>query len=390
MTINASIFDLRFLSNIEIQPTAEELADFLRSSKNGPRSELQGSDLAKYHMTIDDIRAFECSLPRRVQPHALHDRMYFGVLSHTRLFTPSLRSAVEQYKFLFHALATLDFRKPASFIKAAEEEIDRLRGNKPEAAARRARLQGMIDERKDQLQRLQRRRAALVSELGNIALYIRHNLIKIVRLCENSVQVLDSRSRLLGSERQQIENSIAGALDQMRASYGLEPISIRHRQTNARDVAALALKVTSLIEGDIRALRDLYTAIHRYVETMARTIDALTGKSIDRRSKCIEEDLDLFAQTEHVLVTLISDYHFELKRDDARTVTGQSDILLEKRWDMTDHIFALLNQDRRISVNRRVRRERRTSPDRYQGPERRERRARRVPANRRSEYHAWL
>jgi hypothetical protein len=390
MTINASIFDLRFLSNIEIQPTAEELADFLRSSKNGPRSELQGSDLAKYQMTIDEIRAFECSLPRREQPHALHDRMYFGVLSHARLFTPSLRSAVEQYKFLFHALATLDFRKPASFVKAAEAEIDRLRGNKSEAAARRARLQGMIDERKDQLQRLQRRRAALVSELGNIALYIGHNLIKIVRLCENSVQVLDSRSRLLGSERQQIENSIAGALDQMRASYGLEPISIRHRQTNARDVAALALKVTSLIEGDIRALRDLYTAIHRYVETMARTIDALTGKSIDRRSKCIEEDLDLFAQTEHVLVTLISDYHFELKRDDARTVTGQSDILLEKRWDMTDHIFALLNQDRRISVNRRVRRERRTSPDRYQGPERRERRARRVPANRRSEYHAWL
>jgi hypothetical protein len=47
MAINASIFDLRFLSNIEIQPTAEELDDFLRSSKNGRRSEHHGSDLLK-------------------------------------------------------------------------------------------------------------------------------------------------------------------------------------------------------------------------------------------------------------------------------------------------------------------------------------------------------
>jgi hypothetical protein len=342
-------------------------------------------------MTIDEIRAFECSLTRREQPHALHERMYFGVLSHTRFFTPSLRCAVEQYKFLFHSLATLDFRKPASFIKAAEAEIDRLGGGKPQAAARRTRLQGMIDERKDQLQRLQRRRATLARELGNIALYIKHNLIKIVRLCENSVQVLDSRSRLLGNERPQIENSIAGALDQMRASYGLEPISIRHRQTNARDVAALALKVSDLIEGDIRALRDLYQAVHRYMETMARTLDALIGKPLSGHGRCIEEDLDLYAQTEHVLVSLISDYHFDLMRDDARTGTGRNDIVLEKRWVMIDRLFTLLNQDRRISVNRRVRTDRRmSSGHRYQGLERRERKARRVPVNRRSECHAWL
>jgi hypothetical protein len=362
MTINASIFDLRFFSNIEILPTAEELADFLRSSKNCRRSEHQGSDLVKYQITIDEIRAIECSRPRQEQPHALHDRMYFGVLSHTRFFTPSLRSAVEQYKFLFHALATMDFRKPASFIKAAEEEIGRLQGKKPEAMVQRARLQRMINERKDQLQHLQRRRTALASELDNIALYIKHNLIKIARLCENSVQVLDSRSRLLSSE-----------------------------QTNARDVAALALKVSNLIEGDIRALRDLYKAIHCHMETIARKIDALIGKSINGHSKCIEMDLDLYAQTEHVLVLLISDYHFELKNDDAQAGTVQNGIVLGKRWGVIDHLFNLLNQDRRISVNRRICTDRRiSSGHRYQSLERRERKVRRVPVNRRSEYHAWL
>ena len=156
-------------------------------------------------------------------------------------------------------------------------------------------------------------------------------------------------------------------------------------------MTALALKASNLIEGDIRALRDLYNAIHRHMETMARNIDALIGKIINGRSTDIEEDLVLYAQIEHVLVSLISDYHFELRRDDARTGAGQSDIVLEKRWGMINRLFTLLNQDRRISMNRRISTDRRISSDhRYQSQERRERKARRAPVNRRNEYHAWL
>jgi hypothetical protein len=317
--------------------------------------------------------------------------MYYGVLGHSRFFNPALRSAVEQYKFLFHALASLDFRKPASFIKAAEAELDRLTGKSRDAAARRARLQVMISDRQEQLQHLQQRRAAIASELGDIALYIKYNLIKIVRLCENSVQLLESRSRALGSEQQLIKNSIARDLDQMRASHGLDPISPHERQTNARSVAALALKVSSLVEGDIRSLRDLYKALHRHVETRVRDIDSLVWKLINRRSRGHEEDLELYGQIEQALISLVSDYHFELKSDDARAGTGDNDIISDKRWNMIDHLFALLNQDRRIAVNRRARTDRRKSTDlRYRGRERRSGRERRLRVNRRSDYNPWL
>ncbi len=44
------------------------------------------------------------------------EQMLYGVLGHSHLVKPALKSAVEQYKFHVHTLSELDLKKPSAFI----------------------------------------------------------------------------------------------------------------------------------------------------------------------------------------------------------------------------------------------------------------------------------
>ena len=167
MTINKTIFALRFGSNDELFPTREEL--------------------------LDQVREFALQFRQNASSADLRPRMFYNVIDHTHFAHPSLKLAVEQYQYHSHALRTLDIRKPSAFIRSAEEELKKLSTNKKEDAVKAARLQGMVDERKKTLEEIRKKRAALTAELAHIARYIGDNLRKIKVLCEASADLSQSR-----------------------------------------------------------------------------------------------------------------------------------------------------------------------------------------------------
>src|ERR1700690_1122227 len=126
MTMDKSIFGLRFGSNVSIQPTQEELSLFLESKKKEGGRELHGSVLALYNEVLESVLSFSCGQLPDTRTRDDREKMFYGVLSHCSFFNTGLKSAVEQYKYQLHALGTIDLRKPRAFINAAGREISLL------------------------------------------------------------------------------------------------------------------------------------------------------------------------------------------------------------------------------------------------------------------------
>jgi len=128
----------------------------------------------------------------------------------------------------------------------------------------------------------------------------------------------------------------------------------------------------------------LYEAIYDHAKKFAHDIDALMAKIKNTKNKSIDDDKELLTQLEQVLVSLISEYHFELTATEIRTETAHEDILLEKRRELIDYLFDLLRKERRTRNNRRTGGDRRSSNDQNRkGPERRRGTDRRSGKNRR-------
>lgn len=333
MKINKSIFGLRFESHAEIHPSQEELRVFLESMKKKGGQELHSSDVAKYRQMLEDMQ------------QDFRGKMFYGVLNHSRFVNPALKSAVEQYKYLLHALITLDLKKPRVYI---------------------------------------RRWAALAEELKNIALYIRDNLVKIERLCEASIDILVDFQIERKFENQLIEGIKTHFKEHLKDSLHHGPIAKQHLETVKKDVAMLSKEISAILREDVFALTGLYEAIHDHTKKIAREIDTLMDKMKSNKNKSFEDDKELFAQVEQVLVSLISECHFELTVTEIRTETTHEDILLEKRKEMLDYLFELLHKERRSRGNRRTGKDRRRSNDpNHNGSERRSGKDRRSKKNRR-------
>jgi hypothetical protein len=146
----------------------------------------------------------------------------------------------------------------------------------------------------------------------------------------------------------------------------------------------LSKEISVLLREDVYTLTRLYEAIHDHTKKIARKIDALMAEIERKKNKRFEEDGKLFAQVEQVLVSLMSDHHFELKATEIHTETAHESILFEKRKEMLDHLFELLQKERRSSNNRRTGEDRRrfNDPD-YKGPKRRSGKDRRSGKSRR-------
>ena len=156
MTTDKSIFGLRFKSNSELLPSPADLSAFLAGPKKAGEPELHTDDLAHYSELISSILAFDLNENPGTAQEAFQKKMFLGVLAHSNFVKPALKSAVEQYKYHLHTLASQDPRKPLAFIKSAEEEMARLNPKIKEEAARLARMQVMVDERKKTLDVLTR------------------------------------------------------------------------------------------------------------------------------------------------------------------------------------------------------------------------------------------
>jgi hypothetical protein len=384
MMIDKSIFGLRFRSNAELHPTHKELSDFLESMKKEGRRELHSDDLSTYRELLKDVQAFE---QHQLQDKARQDfrgKMFYGVLSHSRFVNPALKSAVEQYKYFLRALIALDFKKPTVFIRSAEKEISTLNPKNQDHAVRLARLQDMVDARRETLVTLKRRWAALAEELSNIALYIRDNLVKIEKLCEASIVVLVDFQIKRKKENQLIEAIKTHFKEHLKDSLHQGPITKQYLETVKKDVGILSNEISTIVREDVYALTGLYEAIHDHSKKIAHEIDNLMANIKGKKGKSFEDDGVHLEQVEQVLVSLISKFHFDLTATEIRTETAYKDLILEKRKEMLDYIFEVLHKERRSRSNRRKGEDRRRIDDpNHKGPEQRSGKDRRTKINRR-------
>ncbi len=384
MPIDKTIFGLSFRSNDVLQPTQEELRAFLESPKKEGRRELHGDDLAQYRELLDGVHAFERRQPHVAVNEDFREKMFYGVLGHSHFVKPALKSAVEQYKYQVYGLRTLDFNKPTAFIKSAEEEMGRLNPKRKEDAVKLARLQGMVEERKKTLKIYRKRWAALTEELTRIAAFVRDNLVKIEILCEASIGVLADVQRNQEKERQITEDIKTHFKEHLKDRLRRGPITKQYLETVKHDVAVLSKEMSSLLTEEVSALTKLYETIGDHARKIAGEIDALTAKVEINKDRKFEDDRELFTEIEQVLVSLISDHHFELKKIDVRTETTHENFFLEKKKEMLDLLLELLQEERRSWNDRRSAGNRRIvhDPD-YEGHERRGGKERRAAKNRR-------
>jgi hypothetical protein len=339
MTTDKTIFGLRFRSNERLLPSNDELKHFLERPKKEGKGKRHGDDLAAYLELITAVKSFEHGQEERVS-----DRILYSVLSHSHLVKLALRMAVAQYMFHLHALAELDLNKPAAFIRSAEEEIAKLNPKKKTDTARKERLLGMIDERKQSLKTLNKRWLALAEELGHIIEYIRNNLARIEKLSEDTIGVLVSDQIGRKKEIDLIEDIKTEFKERLRESLHQGTISQDHLATAKEAVADLSKRTADILRADVYAMTQLYEAIHEYTRKIFHELNAMLEEIKNKKHASFDEDLALFAQAENILVSLTNNCRFKVKAVEVGAETEHDGILIEKRRAMLDHLFELLRK----------------------------------------------
>jgi hypothetical protein len=373
------IFGLRYDANEKLLPSQEDLRVFLKSAQAR-----HGNDLEAYRKLIADTQAFEQREPHDASPHDGRDKIYYGVLGLSCFVKYALLSAVVEYQYQLAALLSLDFRKPAAFIHSAETEMKRFNPKKKDDSAKLTKLKGMVEDRKQAIERLKKRWAVLTSELNHIARYIRDNLHKVGNLCEASIVVLVDFQLQRRKEVQLIEDIKSYFKDQLRESLHQGSITKLHLEAVKNDVDMLSKEIAALVREDVYAITGLFEAIYDHVKGKAGEINALIARIGEKGGSGSEDEAPLFAQLERVLVSLISEYQFELNLNAVRTETAHKTIFQEKRKEMLAHLFEMLETERRSSSGRRSGKNRRKSADpEYRDPDRRRSEERRTGKNRR-------
>lgn len=386
MLMDKPIFSLRFEANEELTPTNEEMRAFLESPKQSGLRETHGSAFIRYTETLEGLVAFELSRQHGATETDFRDRMYYTVLDHSCFFNRALKAAVEQYAYHLHSLESLDFRKPEAFIKSAEAEMSRYNPKKKDEAQKLVRLQGMVDERKRTLAALQQRKELLTTELRWIARYVRDNLVRIEKLCEAAIVILVQAQLARTEEIRIIADIKADFQERLRDELHGGGLTKLRLETVRQDVAQLEKELSDLLREDVYALTGLYEAIHDHVQKAARELTALTGRLAGKGPAGRDENADVCARIKEVLVSLLSDYRFEAMTAPPRIGAAHLDLLREKREELQDRLFELMQKERRARRDRRIQPDRRKfqDPD-HRGPERRSGKDRRTGKSRRVE-----
>jgi len=379
MTTAKNIFGLRFGSNEVISPSREDLNAFLGSLKKERGTERHEDDLAAYRELVNRVNSYEQGQLHSVGREDYREKLFFSALAHSCFFDQGLTLAMEQYKYYQHAFAQLDLRKPMSFVRSAEAEMSGLNPNRKEDAAKLARLQGMVDERKKSLETLKKNRVSLSAELAAIVRYIRENLAKIEKLSEAALGVLVDVQISSSEEKRLIEDVKQHFKEQLKDALRHGPLSKEHLEQVKKDVETLEKEITNLAHEDVSSLTRLYKAIHDHIAKYAAELGGLIAKLDPQKELSVDDEKQLFSQIEESLIALVRDHQFPVKTAALHTETPYEDILADKRKELLERLFDLLQKDRRIRHERRSGKERRTldDPD-YKDAERRSGRDRRA------------
>jgi len=334
---DSGIFRLRFGANDAVSPTFEELRQFLSSSKDGSR-EPHSRDLAPYEDLLTRVAGFKAA----GAGGSFRDRILFTVLEHSHFAEPALKSAVEQYKFHVHNLSRLDFKKPASFIKSAEEELGRLNPKKKDEAVRIARMRAMIDERRKTQESQNKRWLELTDELGHIVEYVAANLARIAKLCEASIGLLVTEQVDRKKETALIEDIKTEFKERLRDSLHAGGITADQLEAAKEQVADLSKQTANILRSDIFALTQLYEAIYEHTRNIVTELAAVTGEITRNNHKNFDDDLLHCRRLEAILVSLVSSRRFTVRADEIEPGLKNIDLLVQKRKEIIDHLLFLL------------------------------------------------
>lgn len=385
MTIDTSIFGLRFGSNVSLQPSQDELRLFLGSRIKDDGRETHGGVLAMYSDVLERVQAFRRGHLTAAHTRLDREKMFYGALSHSLYYNPALKSAVEHYKYQLHALRSVGIRKHTAFINAAAQEI-RLLGSSTKAGADKiVKLQEMVEERKKLVETLTSRRQELVRELGHIALYIGDNLFKVSNRCETSIAVLVDGSISRLKVDQLIEDVRMHRQEQLEYEQR-DGLDTGQRPENVQqDIALLSREISDNFRDTAFALTQLFESIYDHTLKSAREVDALLVEYGGTKHKSYADEVDLFTRIGQVLDSLMVRGRFELKAAAIENETTRKDIFLEKRKEMLDHLYVLMQKDRRSWLRRTRERRRRSDDGSYSSPGQRSQSDRRAGHDRRKE-----
>lgn len=369
--MDTSIFGIRFESNASLSPSLDELRVFLELPKRPGGREQHGDDLAAYSMLLHDLASFKRRQQQGAAARDYRGKAFYGLLEHSQFINTGLQQAVAQYKYHLHELTTLDFKKPSSFIKLAEQELGVLNPKKKNDAVKAVRLREMVAARKRELDSLKRQRAALIEELTLIALYIKGNLLKIGMRCRTAivrfVEFLIAREE----EGRAIEDVRELFTEQLRAAQQRGPVSKEEREAAKKDFQLLAKNISDLIRDDVYAMTALFEVICYHVREFAWQIDTRMAEYERSGRPVVMEQEAMLARLETVLVALISDFHFELNTRTIHSETAHENILQEKRNEMLSRLLEVLRRERRKRTERRGEDRRKFTDPKFTGPQRR-------------------
>jgi len=345
-----SIFGLRFKSNEALQPSPADLSAFLASSRASGDRGRPADDFAAFNRYRGLVEAYEREETQGFGRLALDERMLLGVLSHSGFFKPAFRIAIEEYKYHNHQLGLLDFNKPEAFIRSAESEIGKLNPKKRDDQQKIARLQGLIKQRRSDLEVLKNRRRMITGELYHIAVYIRDNIVMVQRLCESAIARLAKLQ--VGGEKtgQMIEDVKEHFRGQVRERRQLGSITPEYLESVKAEVTQLSQRMARSVLEDIHFVTRIYEGFYEHAKTGAGRLEDLLGWANDvRKKEGNDEDL-LFSRIEQVLVALMSELRIDARPAGQPGALDQHEgLILEKRREHLDHIFLLLRDQHRMS-----------------------------------------
>ena len=238
----------------------------------------------------------------------------------------------------------IDLKKPTTFIRSAEEEIARLSPKKKDEAAKRDRLQGMVDERKKALDALKKQWRALASELSGILEYVRDNLARVDTLCDLSGTVLINELNGGKKENELIEDIKTHYKERLREFLHHGSITKEQMEVAKEEVAAITKRLSGLVREDVQSVTIVYEAVRTHIRKLYPDL-AGAAKTIEQKGHAsIDEDVSLYAQAAGHLLSLISDLHVELKPIDIGAETEQDALLFEKRREMLAYLLDLLQR----------------------------------------------
>jgi len=349
--MDTSIFGLRFKSNESLQPSASDLAAFLRAPRAPDAPGTHEDDLAVFIGYQERVGVYRHGFARGPDWLNFGERMLLAVLSHTRFFRPALRIAIEEYKYHHYQLLQLDFSKPESFIRSAEDERGRLTSRKKEDHQKIARLQALIDQRKKDLEALTKRRQVMVGELCHIAAYVRDNIEKVRQRSEDAVARL---ARLqAGGEKtgRLIEDLKAHFKDEVRERRQMGMVTPEYLESVKSEVARLSQLLLGQAREDIVAVAGIYEGFRAHAAEHAARLRDLIVRAEQTRKNDAARDNQPFTELEHALVALVLEFRPEVKAPkQAGAGERHEDLLREKRREMLDHVLALLREHPKADV----------------------------------------